>query len=104
MSHGCAEVKFAFVGLFFPNFLNYQLHVCYQEVVGGGRREVLNTTEQGAGGRRVVGGGDARPLNYLFAPLLFQALEKKAKGVQKGREKVIVSQPPVTKRRISRRI
>lgn len=78
--------------------------MCYREVGGGGRREVLNTTEQGARGEEGGGGGDARPLNYLFAPLLFQALEKKAKGVQKGREKVIVSQPPVTKRRISWRI
>lgn len=104
--HDCADGKFAFVGLVFPNFFFlYQLHVCYREVGGGwGRREVLNTTEQGARGEEGGGGGDARPLNYLFAPLLFQALEKKAKGVQKGREKVIVSQPPDTKRRISWRI
>lgn len=44
---------------------------------------VLNTTEHGA---EVKGGeGRTRPLIYLFAPLLFQALEKKAKKrVQEG--------------------
>lgn len=71
---------------------------------GGGDVRYSTPQNKEPGGRRVVGVGDARPLNYLFAPLLFQALEKKAKGVQKGREKVIVSQPPDTKRRISWRI
>lgn len=45
--------------------------------------------KQGArGGERGGGGGvgvGTRPLIYLFAPLLFQALEKKAKeGCKKG--------------------
>lgn len=55
--------------------------------VGGGdvRGAVLNTTEQGARGR---GGGRTRPLIYLFAPLLFQALEKKAKKSARGRERL----------------
>lgn len=48
---------------------------------------------------------DARPLNYLFVPLLFRHWKRKPKkGVQKGRDKVIVSQLPVKKIRISWRI
>lgn len=34
------------------------------------------------------GEGRTRPLIYLFAPLLFQALEKKAKKSAKGRERL----------------
>lgn len=50
------------------------------------------------------GEGRTRPLIYLFAPLLFQALEKKAKKrVRKRERKVIMSQLPGTKRRISLR-
>lgn len=33
------------------------------------------------------GGGETRPLIYLFSPLLFQALEKKAKEECKKGEK-----------------
>lgn len=62
----------------------------------GRRCEVLNTTEQGARGGRE----GTRPLIYLFAPLLFQALEKKAKKECKRERKVIMSQRPGTKRRI----
>lgn len=67
---------------------------------GGGdvRGAVLNTTEQGAGG-----GERTRPLIYLFAPLLFQALEKKAKRVQKG-EKGYHESTTRYKRRICWRI
>lgn len=54
---------------------------------GGGdvRGALLNTTETRSqkGGR-----GRTRPLIYLFAPLLFQALEKKAKKSAKGRERL----------------
>lgn len=60
---------------------------------GDVRGAVLNTTEQGAEG----GGGGTRPLIYLFAPLLFQALEKKAKKKCKRERKVIMSQLPGTR-------
>lgn len=50
------------------------------------------------------GGRGTRPLIYLFAPLLFQALEKKAKKECKRERKVITSQLAGTKRRISWRI
>lgn len=71
-----------------------------QEGRGGDvRGAVLNTTEQGArGGER-----GTRPLIYLFAPLLFQALEKKARKSAKRKREVITSQLAGTKRRISRR-
>lgn len=52
------------------------------------RGAVLNTTEQGVRGGGGGGGGVTRPLIYLFAPLLFQALEKKAKKSAKGRERL----------------
>lgn len=55
-----------------------------QEGEGDVRGAVLNTTEQGARG----GKGGTRPLIYLFAPLLFQALEKKAKKSAKRRERL----------------
>lgn len=45
--------------------------------------------ERGTGGRGRGGRDQTRPLIYLFSPLLFQALEKKAKEeCKKGRERL----------------
>lgn len=68
------EILFCFV--FFNSF---GLHGCNQE-----GEETWGTEHHRTRSQR-GGGGVTRPLIYLFAPLLFQALEKKAKKrVQKG--------------------
>lgn len=68
----------------------------------GGEGDVRYSTPQN---KEPEGGREGtRPLIYLFAPLLFQALEKKAKKECKRERKVIMSQRPGTKRRIGWRI
>lgn len=82
--------------------------------VGEGRREEFNTTEQGAreeeeeeekeGGGGVGGWMPDHSITFLLHFYSGIGKESQKKGVQKGRDKVIVSQLPVKKRRISWRI
>lgn len=87
--HDCADGKFAFVGLVFPNFFFlYQLHVCYREVGGGwGRREVLNTTEQGARGEEGGGGGGCQTTQLPFCSTSISGIGKESKRSAKGKRK-----------------
>lgn len=87
MSHGCADVKFAVVGLFFPHFFYINSMCAIGRCGGGGRREVLNTTEQGARVGGVGGGGVCQTTQLPFCSTSISGIGKESKRSAKGKRK-----------------
>lgn len=71
-----------FLIVFLLIFHSFGLHVCNQWEGGDVRNSTPQNKEPGRRKRRRRRGGggvDARPLNYLFAPLLFRHWKRKPK-------------------------